>query len=257
MHRRSLLLAFPLSCLFVAVMAAQPAQTVAAQAPQTSAPSVDDLVARNLQAKGGAERIAAVRTIKQTARMSSMGMDADIRIFAKRPNLMRQELEGGGMTMVMAFDGTTAWGLNPNLGPSPAALSGENAAMIREQADLDGPLVDYKTKGNTVEYLGAETVGGRRLHHLRITSPTKRVTDCYLDAETGLEARIVTQTPRGEMVQELSDYRDVDGLKFPFKVTSRVGGVQTVAIEITRIEINPQIDDAIFKMGGGVRRPGL
>jgi outer membrane lipoprotein-sorting protein len=164
---------------------------------------------------------------------------------------MRQELEGGGMTMVMAFDGTTAWGLNPNLGPAPAALTGENAAMIREQADLDGPLVDYEKKGNTIEYLGSETVAGRRMHQLRVTSPTQRVTRCYLDAETGLEARLVTQTPRGEMVQELSDYRDVEGLKFPFKVTTSIGGVPAVAIQITRVEINPQIDDAIFKMGGG------
>ena len=104
MHRRSLLFAFPLSCLLVAAMAAQSGQAGGAASAQAGAPTVDELIARNLQAKGGAERLAAVRTIKQSAVMTSAGMEANIRIFAKRPNLMRQELEGGGMTMVMAFD---------------------------------------------------------------------------------------------------------------------------------------------------------
>jgi outer membrane lipoprotein-sorting protein len=223
------------------------AQTPAAPTTMT----VDDIVARNVQAKGGAERMAAVRTMKQTAKMNSMGMELDITIYAKRPNLMRQELSGGGTNMILAFDGTTAWGLNPMMGPAPMALSAQDAAMAREQADLDGPLIDYKTKGTQIEYLGTETVGGRRAHRLKITTKNNRVTQCYVDAATGLEFKLVTETPMGSAEQELSDYRDVEGLKMPFKVTSTVGGVPQVSITITKVEINPTIDDAIFRMPRG------
>jgi outer membrane lipoprotein-sorting protein len=242
MFRRALAVLSVLSVLFVSSVSS--GSTALAQ----SAVSVDDLIARNLQAKGGAARMAAVRTMKQTAKMNSMGMDLDVTIYAKRPNLMRQELSGGGMNMVMAFDGTTAWGLNPMMGPSAVALSGQDAELAMEQADMDGPLVDYKAKGTTIEYVAVEPVGARQAHHLKITTKGGRVTHCYLDADTSLEIKLVTTTPMGAAEQELSDYRDVEGLKMPFKITSTVGGVPRVSIAITKIEINPAIDDAMFRM---------
>ena len=241
MRRRSLMLAFPFSWLLVAVLAAQTPSG-------TPAPAVDDIIARNVQAKGGAGRIAAVQTMKQTARMTSMGMEADITIYVKRPNMVRQELAGGGTTMIMAFDGTMAWGVNPQTGPAPIPLTGDNAAMVKEQAHMDGPLVNYKEKGNTVEFFATESVGSRRAHRLKVTSPTGRVMHCYIDTETGLEMKIVTEDPRGTVEQELSDYRDVEGLKMPFQIKTLIGGVPTVSITVTKVEVNPTIDDAIFRI---------
>jgi outer membrane lipoprotein-sorting protein len=237
MQRRSLVLA--LSAWFVV-----------SGALAAGAQTVDEIVAKNVEAKGGAAKIRAVQTMKQTARMTGTGMELTITIYSKRPNLMRQELTGGGMTMVMAFDGTMAWGMNPAMGPTPAPLSGPDADMAKEQADLDGPLIDYKTKGNQIELVGTETLAERKVHHLKITTPSKRVIHCYLDAETGLEAKIVADGPMGSIEQELSDYRDIEGIKMPFTIRSSVAG-QRVQIAIDKVEINPVIDPAVFKMPRG------
>jgi outer membrane lipoprotein-sorting protein len=223
------------------------ASLVLAGRPTVAAQSVDDLVARNIEAKGGAAKLQAVRSLKTTARMTSAGMDLGITIYFKRPNLMRQELSGGPRTMIIAFDGTTAWGVNPATGPSPMALTGRDAESAREQADPDGPLVDYKAKGHAVEFVATEMVAGRRAHHLKITTAAKRILHCYLDAETFLEMKIVSEAPTGPIEQELGDYRDVEGLKLPHSIRSGVGD-RAIQIVIEKIEVNPTLDDAIFRM---------
>ena len=221
---------------------------VIAGVPAAGVQTIDDLVAKNLTAKGGAEKIKAVQTLKQTARVGMQGMELTIVAYGKRPNLMRQEMNLNGQTMVMAFDGTTAWQINPMAGAtSPVAMTGPEAQMAKDQADFDGPLMDYKTKGHVVELIGTEALGTRRVHHLKVTSTNKRVTHVYLDSETGLEAKIVIETPAGNIEQVFSDYRTVDGLKFPFLVKS-TGPMGQTDITVDKIEVNPKIDDAIFKL---------
>jgi outer membrane lipoprotein-sorting protein len=219
--------------------------------------TVDDLVAKNLQAKGGAEKIRAIKSLKQVARVGMAGMEMSVTAYSKRPNLMRREMNMAGQTMVMAFDGTTAWQINPMMGStSPVVATGPEAAMFKDEADFDGPLVDYKTKGHTIELVGTESSGGRRLHHLKVTTSTKRVVHVYLDAQTGLEAKVVSDIPAssagagGTIEQEFADFRDVSGLKFPFLVKTQ-SPTGPVTITVDSIEVNPTIDDAIFKLPKG------
>ena len=84
-------------------------------------------------------------------------------ILTKRPNRFRQESEFQGQKIVVGFDGTKAWMINPMMGQNgPQPIEGARLDMVKQQADLDGPLVDYKAKGTTIEVLGLETVDGRR-----------------------------------------------------------------------------------------------
>jgi len=218
------------------------AQTVFAQ-------TVDELVARNVQAKGGLEKLRTIQTVKQTGRLNMQGMEATQTIYAKRPNLLRQELNMGGQLVVMAFDGQTPWMINPNLGATaPIAMTGPLAEMIKEQSSFDGPLVDYKVKGYLIDLVGVETMGGRRVHHLKLTNKNLQVQHCYLDAETGLEAKLVSQNEGQSFEQELSDYRDIDGIKVPFSIRTLSNGVQQGQIIVEKVEFNVKIDDAIFRM---------
>jgi outer membrane lipoprotein-sorting protein len=217
------------------------------------AQTADELVAKNVQAKGGMEKLRSVQTVKQTGRISIQGMEAKQTIYAKRPNLLRQELNMNGQLVVMAFDGLTPWMINPMLGASaPIAMSGPPAAMIREQSSFDGPLIDYKTKGYTLEVAGVETVGGRKAHHLRLIDKNKQVQHVYLDAETGLEAKLVSQNEIGQTFeQEMSDYRDIEGIKIPFSIRTSANGVQQGQILVDKVEFNVKIDDAIFRIPKG------
>jgi outer membrane lipoprotein-sorting protein len=233
----------------VGAQAAGPQASMAAQGADT----VESLVAKNLEAKGGLDKLRAVQSIKQTGRITIQSMAAVLTVYAKRPNLMRQEIAIAGQTIVSGYDGVTPWLVNPLTGSSdPIVVSGPEADMIKDQADIDGPLVDYKTKGYKVEFVGAETLNGKAVKHLRITSPTQHVQQCYLDAATGLETKIVSEVPSGTLEQELSDYREVNGLKMPFAAKTLSNGVLLTDLAFDRIEINVTIPAPLFKMPGKV-----
>jgi outer membrane lipoprotein-sorting protein len=227
----------------LSVIALLIARTAAAQ-------TVDELLAKNIQAKGGMEKLRSVQTVKQTGRVNFQGQEAKQTVYAKRPNLIRQELNMAGQLVVMAYDGNTPWMINPNLGAvAPIALTGPLAAMIKDQSSFDGPLIDYKAKGYLIDLVGPETSGGRKVFHLKLTDKMGQVQHCYLDAETGLEAKLVSQSEMGQSFeQELSDYREVDGIKVPFSIRTLSNGVQQGQITVDKVEFNVKIDDAIFKI---------
>ena len=218
-----------------------------------SAQSVDEIIARNLEAKGGLARMRAIQTVKQTRRMNLQGMDSPVVVYTKRPNMVRQEISAAGKLVVMAYDGVTPWVVNPLTGQSGAIqVMGPQAAAIRQDSDFDGPLVDYRDKGTTVELIGTEPLGSRKAYHLKVTSKTGLVQHYYLDIETALEVKLTTETESGTVEQELLDYRDVEGIKIPFLIRTIANGVKQGEIKVEKVEFNVKIDDAIFRMPKGI-----
>jgi outer membrane lipoprotein-sorting protein len=228
-------------------LAALAAGMLMVAASSASAQTVDDLVAKNIEAKGGLEKLHAVQTVKQTSTLDMRGMQASIVVYGKRPNLLRQEVKLGDRTIINAFDGTTPWMINPLAGTDrPVVITGPQADMIRDQSSFDGPLVDYKDKGSKVELVGRETVEGRAYDHLKITDKDGQVQDVYLDGATGLEARLVTTSAAGTFEQDLSDYRDVDGIKVPFAIRTLVNGVEQSRITVQSVAFNVDVDAGMF-----------
>lgn len=238
MFRRSLVLAL------LAVFGLSPA-------PRASQ-SIEELVVKNLDAKGGLARLKAVQSIKQTARLTMQGMEATMTLYSKRPNLVRQEVSLGSQLVINAFDGSTAWIINPLVGSSrPIAVSGPQADTIREQSNFDGPLVDFKARGYNVDYSGLESLGDRKVHHLRLTSPTRQVSHLYLDATTNLDVKLSTEVDTLKLEQEFSDYRAVDGITVPFRIRTLTNGVPQSEILVQAVEFNVTLDDALFRMPRG------
>ena len=214
--------------------------------------SVDELIAKNLEAKGGAEKLKAVQSIKQVSQFSMSGMAATMTVYSRRPNRVRQEVKVGGQTVISAFDGVTTWIVNPMVGSDkPIAVTGPQADMLREQGDFDGPLVDYKTKGYTIELVGAETLGERKVNHLKLVTPSQQIVHLYLDAATNLEARRRTEVDKMNLEQELGDYRPVEGVMIPFHIRLLVNGVPQSEMKVQSVQFNVTMDDAIFRMPKG------
>jgi outer membrane lipoprotein-sorting protein len=214
-----------------------------------SAQTVDDVIAKNLQARGGLDRIKAAQTLKMTAHLNSQGMDLPMTMLAKRPNMTRKELTLGPQKILFVFDGTTAWQITPTQPGEPMVVTGPQLDVIKQESDFDSPLVDYKARGYAIALAGTETVDGKPQYHLKLTK-NGTTQDCYLDAETGLESRTVNQSPMGPLAQEFSDYRDVQGLKMPFVIRTLQNGVRVAEIKIEKIEIDGPMDDALFKKPG-------
>jgi len=228
-------------CLSAVARSAQPKLTV------------DEAVARNLEAKGGLERLKAVETIKQTASLSMMGMDATMTLYSKRPNLVRQEITVAKQKVINAFDGQTPWIINPMIGaPRPIIVSGPQADMIKEQSGFDGPLVDYKARGVVVTLEGLEPAGDRTLVHLKLVSPKSlQIRHLYLDSVTYLDAKLSTEQDKMKLDQEFLDYRDVDGIKVSFLIRASTNGVVQSEITVQKVEFNTKMDDTLFRMPKG------
>lgn len=215
--------------------------------------SADDLVAKNLEAKGGLARLKAVQSVKQTARFTMQGMDGTMTVYLKRPNKVRQEVTVGGRTVINAFDGVTPWIVNPLVAGStrPMVVTGPQADMLREQGDFDGPLVDYKTKGYSLELAGMESAGDRKVHHLRLVAASGQTVHLYLDAATNLEVRRVTDVDQLKLEQEFSGFKAVEGVTLPFVIRLLANGIPQSEMQVQSVELNAPIDDAIFRLPKG------
>ncbi len=220
--------------------------------------TADELIARNIQAKGGMDKIKAVQTIKMTGRLTGHGgFTAQVGRVSKRPNLVRDTFTMQGMTEIQAYNGSIGWQISPFEGRKDPELLGEDDLRdIVEEADFDGPLVDYQAKGNRVEYLGHDTVDGDDAYRLKVTLKNGDIVYYYLDPETALEIRTEKQQfIRGnvrETVQNIGSYKQVAGVYYPFSVEGgRKNDPDRLSkISVETIEVNLPVDDSLFTMPG-------
>ncbi|HYW45548.1 MAG TPA: hypothetical protein VE959_21980 [Bryobacteraceae bacterium] len=226
------------------------------------AQTAEDLVARNLQAKGGIEKIKAIKTLRRTGKLLQGGLTVQIALDAVAPNLMRQAATIQGMTQIQAYDGSTGWQISPFEGRRDPELLGEDDLRgLVEEADFYGPLIDYKTKDNRIEYLGHDTVDGDDAYRLKITLANGDIYYYYLDPDTYLEIRTErVQYIRGsvrESFTNLGSYKQVAGVYFPFslEVGNKRNPGEGVQINFDKIEANLPIPVQEFKMPASPSAP--
>jgi len=221
-----------------------------------SAQTVDDIIAKNVKARGGLEKIKAVKTTRTVGTMTlGPGMEVPFTMELKRPNSMRMEVVVQGMTIIQAYDGKVGWQLNPMQGrKDPEPLPEDALKQIDLQADsIDGPLIDYKAKGSTVELMGKEKVEGSDAYKLKITLKSGDILYDYIDADQFLEVKMDAKMKiRGtdlESESSIGDYKDVDGLMIAFAMESwQKGSQQRQKMTFKKVEMNVPIEDARFKM---------
>jgi len=229
-----------------------------------AAETADEIVAKNIQARGGLEKIKSIQSMRMTGTMRLGDERLPTTLELKRPNRSRWEFTLEGQTAIQAFDGKTAWMIMPFEGQTePQIMTDQEAKDIEMQADVDGPLVDAAAKGNTIELVGKEKIdGGVEAWRLRITRKSGDSRDLYIDAKTYLQVLAVSRrTNAGQSVEirsKIGDYRKVDGVMLPHSFEATASGVpQTQALEFQKIELNVPIDDSRFAMPktGKTERP--
>jgi outer membrane lipoprotein-sorting protein len=231
-------------------------------APLLAAQTVDDIIAKNAQARGGLDKLKAVQSVRATGTMTvGPGMEAPMTLIQKRPHQMRIEFTIQGLTGVEGFDGVNAWQIMPFNGKKdPEAMSADETKEIEDQADIDGPLVDYKAKGHKVELLGKDKAEGTDVYKLKVTLKNGDVVTMFLDADSFLEIKSeVKRMVRGSEVEAevaIGDYKEVSGLMVPFSIEAgQKGSEQKQKITITKYEINAPVDDSLFKMPAAPAAP--
>jgi outer membrane lipoprotein-sorting protein len=224
--------------------------------PQETELTVEQLVQKHIAALGGADKLSAIQNVTMTGKASLMDgqLQAPVTVRAKRPMSMRMEMTLQGQTFVQAFDGKTAWMINPFIGSAePVKSSEEDTKVARDDADfIDGSLVDYKTKGNAVELAGKEDVDGSPAYKLKVTRKSGSIESVYLDAKTFLQIKSAgtrKQQDR-EIAYEslLGNYKPVNGVMMPFSLNQKMNGRSMMELTVEKVEVNTPMDDSIFQM---------
>lgn len=219
-----------------------------------NAQTVEEIITKNAQARGGLEKLHAIQTLRTTARISDDDFRATFVQEIKRNDKVRQETQFQGMAEVRAYDGHTAWQINPFGGRrDPELISADESKTLVDSADVEGPLVDYKLKGHTAELIGHDPVEGTDCYKIKLTLKNGDVRYYYLDADSFLEIKYESQVKvRGAIRYTetmLGDYQQVDGVFFPFAIQrGETGSDDRTTFTVDKIEINVPLDDSLFSL---------
>ena len=218
------------------------------------AQTADEIVAKSLAARGGVEKIKAVQSQRISGTISfGPGADGPFVIELKRPLKLHMEVTLAGQKLVRVYDGKSkGWTVNPFAEDRNAQpMSAEELKNIDDEADFDGPLVDYQAKGNQIEMAGKDEVAGKAVYKIKLTRKTAEARTYYIDATTFdvLKWDGTTRIEDNDVPVEnfLREYRDVHGLRFPFEIDSdSPGSQQERKITIDKIELDAKIDESHF-----------
>ncbi len=221
----------------------------------SAAQTVDEVIDKYVTALGGMEKINSITTLKISGKFLNGSFEIPFVQTISRPDKTLLEMTIQGMTMKQAYDGTTAWMINPFQGAKePEKMNEEQTKSMKEQAEFEGKLVNYKEKDYTAELMGKEDMEGSEVYKIKITDKDGDINYYYID--TGTNLLLKESTKRKIKEKEIAvdtyygDYKPLEGLLIPVSMEIKTSsqGMDSQKITIEAIEFNLSVDEAIFKM---------
>ncbi|HRE40176.1 MAG TPA: hypothetical protein PLG90_02500 [Ignavibacteria bacterium] len=217
--------------------------------------TVEEIVDLHINAIGGYENLAKVQTVKIDAVSSVGGYDIPVTIYLKKPNNLLLEINVQGMTMKQAYDGTSAWTINPFQGNSdPEVLKGPTAKALIRLSDLDGPIVNFKDKGYTAELIGKEKIENVETYNIKLTDKDGDYINYFIDTENFMLIKQSSVIKDGEKsitsTSSFTNYKPVEGVVVAYNIlsTSSDNPMGPQKINISAYTPNIEIDNSIFVM---------
>lgn len=214
------------------------------------AQSVEEVIDKHIEAIGGKEKLAGLKSVRMETNLSVQGMDIPVVTTKVQGVGQRVDISAMGMDGYIINTPTAGWSFMPFMGQSAVeALPEEQVKEGAEELDVQGPLFNYKEKGHTVELQGKETLDGVESYKVKFTSKGGKTRTYYIDAKTYYLVRATSkQVVMGQEQEVVFTYANFkktdDGLVFPFSIGGAFGqGDMTV----TKIEINKPVDEKLFK----------
>jgi len=240
-------------CNFLYLLIALSAAVTLLSSP-ARAQTVDEIIAKNIQARGGLDKLRSINTLRVSAKFSQGSFRADSLQENKRPDKVREEFLLQGMAGIQAYDGKIGWQVSPFGGrKDPELMSQDDLKTLIVDSDLDGPLVDYQSKGHQAELVGHDSVEGTDCFKIKLTMKNGDVRYYYLDTDSFLELKVEIQTSIRGTLRETElyygDYEQVNGIYYAFAVEQADKGSSSRSqISVQKIEQNISLDDAHFTM---------
>ena len=210
------------------------------------AQTADEIINKHNEARGGIEKLRALQSMIRQGTMVQGGVNTEVKYYYIQGKAMKLEFTSAGQSGYSILTEKGFWYFNPSMPSLEVGYTEDQLKDALSGIDLQGPLVDYKTKGSTVEYLGKENSQGLEYYKLKLTRANGKTETYYLDKNyliAKLVATTLVQETEKEVTTEYSDYRKTpEGYVISFKVVDR-----GLATSFDKVDINPKIDDSIFK----------
>lgn len=233
--------------LFFIISISIPSQVVLFAQESENKEAIDPKIVleKYIEAIGGRDIISKVEDRTTIMRGTAMGQALTIIVKQKAPNKMRQEVKAGGMDQTIIFDGEKGI---MKAATQNVEVTGKELEQLKIEATLN-LILDPENYGLKITYEGNEKVNNKAVEKLKYTLPSGIRWFEFYDSESGLkvkeEKEMQTQMGLIQQVVTFENYTEVDGMKYPFKLTQSFGP-QSVEMTVSSIKVNKGLSDDIF-----------
>jgi outer membrane lipoprotein-sorting protein len=242
--------------LFLICLTASPALNLNAQDKETkkSDSKALKLLEEMIKAQGGRKTLEKIKdsTVIGSMVLTQMGMEGTVTLYQKEPNMMRLDIEVMGMTITQAYDGETAWFINPQTGMTEEMPEQQAEDIKRQALGYDSFLAPEK-HGITYTYKGTEKIDEKDCNVLVQTHADGWEATMWVDAGTNLTYKTKAKTinQMGVEVEAetiTTDYQEVNGVMVSHAMTTLQDGEEFMAFTLTEVNFNNGLEDSFFKM---------
>ncbi len=216
-----------------------------------SAQTADEIVAKNIEAMGGASKLATLTSVKKTGTMSAQGQDFPLTLTVSQMKGFRMDLEIMGTSNYLFITPEKSSRFFPiQQMAEPVVTTGDDVKDMQGALDIQSALFNYKEKGTTIELIGEEKVDAQDAYKLKVTKKGGKSAFYFIDKKTNRVVKTVSKGkgPDGTEQDEETPYGDykqnADGYWFAY-TTAFQGGMAAVTFD--KIETNVKVDENIFK----------
>ncbi len=206
-----------------------------------------DVIDKYVESLGGKENLLKVEDVIVKMKGKIQNFDITITSYKKAPNKSFTDVDAGVMKQEVKFDGEK--GKQSGMGQE-MMMEGDMLEMMKVQSEMNS-FLKYDKLGISAELTGVKDVNGSDAYEITLTLPSGKKLIDYYDTQTGLKVRELstTDTPQGSFTQtvDFSDYKEIDGVMYPFKVVQQMG-MGPMELEVTSVEVNTGLDDSLFEV---------
>ncbi|MBA2562641.1 MAG: hypothetical protein H0V14_06940 [Chitinophagaceae bacterium] len=223
------------------------------------AQSVDEIIDNYAEARGGKHKINSINSIYMQGIREMMGNAVAVKVIKVQGKLFRNDFEFRGTSGYTIVTPSAGWSFIPMRSQKPEPLAGERLTALQSDLDIACPLLNYAAKGNKAVLIGKEDVDGKQAYKIKLTLNSGKEIIYFIDTKTHLVIQTKQMTvsmhaggnanagQERELITNFSDYRSVEGILFPYKVSNPGSGPGTGSTAFSKIELNKTIDENQYR----------
>lgn len=200
----------------------------------------------------GQEKMLEFETFIYKGKIIQMGMELPMTMYQKRPAKARMEAEIQGAKIIQVYDGENGWSIIPMTGSmEPQDMGEDETKSMKQMADIDGDLYNWKKKGFDLTLIGEDDMEGTAVYKIKLVKPDGDEYIYYIDAENyvvlRVDSKIMMQGVQLEASSTFSNFKPVSGIVLPYSVEQEMNGQVVMQIVFDSVELDAEIPDSMFE----------